>query len=296
MSPRLEDLIAFPSAAGGWKVTRSRSDKSNVTVTVSRVVAPGQTVRNDLGIRLPKPKAADGTAAAPAKPPVRTARVVSPTALLVENTATVRQIAPGRLEYREVLHWRGPRPKEIDTPDREMLAALRRSLPASLASDTASLNKVGIALQRELWTAMFGPGDPLMPLILFHQDLAEYRIRKKLRGAIQRSLGGVYGARLSSGDLTTAVAKLTAEVANDATRKTQAKKEAGPGGVSAEAGGDSSNTPIALMIRVKLPGKVTETNGEFDPDTNEVVWPLYSEAAAMGDITLTATTDVSPPK
>jgi hypothetical protein len=50
------------------------------------------------------------------------------------------------------------------------------------------------------------------------------------------------------------------------------------------------------MIRVKLPGKVTETNGELDPDTNEVVWPLYPEAAAMGDVTLTATTDVSPTK
>jgi hypothetical protein len=294
MSPHLEDLVVFPNAAGGWKVTRTRDQKSNVTVTASRVVAPGQTVRNDLGIRLPKPKPAEGTMAAPAKPPVRTARVVAPSALLVENTATIRTISPGRLEYREVLHWRGPRPKEMDTPDPQMVAALRRSLPTSLSGDAASLKQVGIALQRELWTVMFGPGDPILPLIAFHQDLAEYRIQRKLRGAIRRSLSTVYGARLSADALNTAVDKLTIEVANDATRKTQAKKEAGPGAMSAEADGD--NPPIALMIRVKLPGKVTETNGELDPETNEVVWPLYSEAAAIGDITLTATTDVSPPK
>jgi hypothetical protein len=146
MSPKLEDLVAFPSAAGGWKITRTREEKSEVTVTATRVAAPGQTVRNDLGIRLPKPKSADGAAAAaPVKPPVRTARVTPPSALLVENTATVRQIAPGRLQYREVLHWRGPRPEELDAPDARTLAALKRSLPPSQASDTASLNQVGVA-------------------------------------------------------------------------------------------------------------------------------------------------------
>lgn len=295
MSPRLEDLVAFPSAAGGWKLTRTRDDKSNVVVTASRVVTPGQVVRNDFGIRLPKPKEVDGTAA-PAKPktPVRTAQLVSPSALLLENTASVRQIAPGRLEYREVLHWRGPRPKEMDTPEPEMLAALRRALPSSLSADTVSLNQVGIALQRELWTVLFGPGDPMLPLLIFHQDLAQYRIKKALGGAVRRSLTRVYGARLNAEDLNAAVAKLTAEVASDATRKTQAKKDAGPGGAGTES--SDSSSPIALLIRVKMPGKVIETNGELDPDTNEIVWPLYSEAAAIGDITLTATTDVSPPR
>jgi hypothetical protein len=144
MSPRLEDLVALPTAAGGWKITRTRGDKSNVTVTASRVVAPGQTVKNDFGIRLPKAKDAAG-AASPVKPktPVRTAQIVSPAALLLENTVTVRQVAPGRLEYREVLHYRGPRPKEMDTPEPEMLAALKRALPVALASDTASLKQVG---------------------------------------------------------------------------------------------------------------------------------------------------------
>jgi hypothetical protein len=297
MGPKLEDLVVFPSAAGGWKVTRTREEKSNVTVTATRIVAPGQTVKNDLGIRLPKTEpAAGGVTAAPVKPPVRTARVTDPAALLVENTVTVRQVAPGKLEYREVIHWRGPRPKELDTPDAKMLAALKRSLPTTLANDTASLNKVGVALQRELWTVMFGPGDPMLPLLVFHQDLAQYRIRKQLRGAVRRSLTSVYGSRLSAEDMDTASAKMTAEVASDAARKTQSKKESGVGGASGEKDKDSGGTPVALMIRVKMPGKVTETNGELDPETNEVIWPLYSEAAAMGDTALTATTDVSPRK
>src|SRR4028119_1422729 len=29
MGPKLEDLVIFPSAAGGWKVTRTREEKSN---------------------------------------------------------------------------------------------------------------------------------------------------------------------------------------------------------------------------------------------------------------------------
>ena len=297
MGPRLEDLIVLPTAAGGWKITRTRDEKSNVTVTASRVVAPGQTVRNDLGVRLPKPKTADGTTeSAPIKPPVRTAQLVSPSALLLENTATVQQISPGRLEYREVLHWRGPRPKELDAADPELMTALKRALPTSLTSDTASLKQVGVALQRELWKVMFGPGEPMLPLMVFHQDLAEYRIQKALRSAVRRSLTTVYGSRVSADELNTAVARLSTEVANDATRKTQAKKDAGPGGASADSSDDSSNTPVALLIRVKMPGKVTVTNGELDGDTNEVIWPLYAEAAAIGDITLTATTDVSPPK
>jgi hypothetical protein len=295
MSPRLEDLVILPTAAGGWKVSSTRDEKSNLTVTASKVVAPGQIVRNDFGIRLPKPKVSSDTTSTPAtKPKTRTAQLTPVAGLLLENSATVRQIAPGKLEYREVLHWRGSRPKEMDAPDAEMVTALKRALPASLTSDTASLKQVGISLQRELWKLMFGPGDPLLPLMVFHQDLAEYRIQKALRGAVRRSLTSVYGSRLSAEELKTAVEKMTAEVANDATKKTQAKKEAGPSG---EAGGSSDNTtPVALLIRIKMPGKVTETNGELDPDTNEVVWPLYAEAAAIGDLTLTATTDVSPPK
>lgn len=296
MSPRLEDLIVLPTAAGGWKITRTRDEKANVVITASRSAAAGQIIRNDLGIRLPKPKAAEGTVAAKPKPKVRTAQLIAPSALLLENTVTVRQIAPGRLEYREVLHWRGPRPKEMETPDPELLAALRRALPPSVSSDTAALKQVGVAMQRELWKVMFGPGEPMLPLLVFHQDLAQYRIERAMGGAVRRSLTSIYGSRLSADALRSAVGKLTAEVASNATRKTQAKKDAGPGGASGGSGDDSDSSPVALLIRVKMPGKVIETNGELDPETNEVIWPLYGQAAAIGDLTLTATTDVSTPK
>ncbi|MBC8102708.1 MAG: hypothetical protein H7Z41_08995, partial [Cytophagales bacterium] len=130
ISPRLEELIALPSGAAGsgWTVTRTRDDRSSVVVTATRTVAAGQALHNDLGIRMPKPKPAGppgkNTIAAPAPMP---GKVRPLPALLLENTATVRTITPGKLEYRETLHWRGPRPTEIDTPDPGMLAALRRS-------------------------------------------------------------------------------------------------------------------------------------------------------------------------
>ena len=43
-----------------------------------------------------------------------------------------------------------------------------------------------------------------------------------------------------------------------------------------------------LLIKAKLPGKLIQTNGEEDPATGEIVWGLFSQAPAAGDVVLTA--------
>lgn len=269
LGPNLSDLIALPTAASGWKVTQTREDNSSIAVTATRTLAAGETLRNDIGIK---------------------ASGVGAPGLRVQNTVTVRTIAPGQLEYRETLHWNGPRPKDLDASDPDVLNSLKSALPTALASDTAAAKKVVTSLQAEIWHVMFGPGEPLLPIIAFHPDLAEYRLRQQLHGAIRRALANAYGDRLSPADLDTATERLTSEAASSTTQKTQQKTKAGPAGASADS---DSTPPIALLMRVKMPGKVTSTNGQIDAESGEVYWALYSDAPAVEDITLTATCDTS---
>jgi len=276
--PHLSDLIDLPKAANGWKITRTQQGTS-VTITATRTVPVGTSLKNDLGLKAPVK--GDATAK-------------SSSALLVENTATILQTAPGRLEYREVLHWVGPHPKDAEGPGPEITESLKKTLPANLSTDTATAHKVVQALQVALWQTMFGPGDPMLPTLMMHPDLAEYRLRQKLHLAIRQALVSSYGDRLTGPALDTAVEQLTAAAATSAASKTQA--QAKPPGMGDDSGssGNKDDTPlVALLLRVKMPGKIVTTNGQIDPDSGEVYWPFYSEAPAMEDVVLTATSDTA---
>lgn len=273
----LSSLVRLPTAAEGWKVTQTSDEKTGVSVTAARTLAAGATIHNDLGIKASaapagkeQPAAGDG--------------------LLIENTASVRSVGPNQMEYREVLHWRGPRPKELNAPDPEIQAVLKRALPPALASDTITLGKVQTALARDLWHVLFGPGDPILPILMLHPDLAEYRLHQQLQGAVRRALVDAYGDRLTPTQTDTAVAHIVADVAASMETRTQSHSPAaGLSGSDSPENSSDNTPPVALLLRVKMPGKVTATNGQIDPESGEVYWALYSEAPAIADVTLTAT-------
>lgn len=300
--PKLEDMLAVPKGAE-WTIIRSRKD-DELTITATRTVAAGQPVGDDLGIRstpepakpTSNPPSAGAKPVAGKKPPAATAKPAPSPALLLSNTVTVRTLPSGRMEYREVIRWRGKKPNELETATPELAVALKKALPASIASDATVINRLGAAMQREMWSLIFGPGDPLLSLVLFHQDLAEFRIQKRLGQTVEKTLATELGNRMSETERKETVRKMVALMTDQGLNQVKSKANAGPGGPppSAEGGNDmGQSVPISMLFRVRMPGKVVATNGELDENTGEVVWAMYSMAPAAGDVTLTAECEVS---
>lgn len=270
MAPTLDELIAPPRGAG-WSFTREKDPKNEaeVILTATKSAAVGETISDDLAVKAPQKKdAPKGT------PPV----------ILLGNTVSVRKLPNGQLEYRELIRWRGTRPKELITPEPELLTSLAASLPPALASDRVALGAAALRIQRELWQALFGPGEPLLGLLISHPELGEFRLTKRLAESALGALAATYGEKLSTDARRAVASKIVAGLTKSVTQKTKKQVNAGPGGAD-----ESNNDPlVALLIKAKLPGKLIQSNGEQDPITGEVVWGLFSQAPAAGDITLTA--------
>ena len=287
MGPKLTDLVILPTAPT-WTVTRSQEEK-DLVITATQTVPPGQTLSDDLGVKGTKPGAPAAlvsSSVAGGKKPVNAAPV-----LLLSNTVTVKETRPGHLEYREVIRWRGEKPKDLTKSDTEMDALLKKSLPASATSDAAVVQRMGASLQREMWQLIFGPNEPLLASAMLHPELAVYRIQRRLTGAVDKSLNTEYGATLSEAERKAAAEKIVAALTASSTNRVKKSAESsGPMGSEDE---ESANTGmVAMLFRVKMPGKVVATNGDADPHSNEVVWAMYAMAPAAGDIVLTAECEV----
>lgn len=273
MGPTLDELVAAPRTPG-WRVTREKDPKNaaDLIVTATKNAAAGETISDDIAIKAPPKKEAPQGA---------------PPALVVGNTVTVRTLPSGQLEYREVLRWRGTRPKELALPEPELVATLKASLPPALAADRAGVTASALRIQRALWQALFGPSEPLFGLLISHPELAEHKLKKQLGGAVVESLQATFGEKLTPEARRAVAGKILGALGSNVTQKTKQQVNAGPSAAS-----ESSNEPVvALLVKAKLPGKVLQTNGEHDPLTGEIVWGMFSQAPAAGDIVLTAVCD-----
>jgi hypothetical protein len=157
------------------------------------------------------------------------------------------------------------------------------------------VDRIGLDVQKSFVRLLFGPGggDPIFATFLLHQDLAEYRIRQRLAAAVVGAVNANVGARLSDAERKAVVDRLVGDLAKEFAAQTKSKTspDGPPGGGDQK---DKSGPLVAMLIRVKMPGKVVATNGEYDPNTGEVIWPFYSQAVALEDVTLTATCEVTP--
>lgn len=262
-SPTIDQLVIVPRLPG-WDVKKAY-EGNKITITASKNFGAGEPSVNDLLVK-GDPKKGESVLA---------------------NTVSVTKLADGKLEYREVIRWVGP--KDTSATDfKEVEEELKKSLPADKATDTAAVKATAALLQKEVVRAILGPGEPLLGLLIAHPHYAEFKLRKRIGGAIRTALAEGFGDKLTEAERDSTAKGMLSTLGS---KITNSAKPTPPGPPIGETPGEPSKkqgNPVAILLKVKLPGKVVETNGELDDLSGEIVWPLYSEAATAGDITLRA--------
>jgi hypothetical protein len=265
----LSDSFDMP-AGGPWKTKREKLENEE-TYTAERELTPGSIQKQDIAIK-------SGDKMKPG--------------IFVVNEASVRSLGPGKWEYREVLHWKGKAPDIMTLIDPDVLKTVKAALPPALATD-ANVRPIAAALSRETWRAMFGPGDPLISGWSQFMMQPENTVRKmlsRMSPGLDTALATQFGDKLPPAERRVAVRKIIGSVATGLTDKTSANADPTKAGAKPDTG-DAALT--ALTFSVKLPGKIISTNGERDDFNGEVYWSVYPQAAAMGDVEMTAVCDTN---
>lgn len=267
MGTKIEDAFLIPKGQE-WKITRQEKE-DEVIVTAERTLKPGETLHGDLTLQGSK-KQAEATTV---------------------NDVTVRMISPGVYKYTETLHWKGALPKAL-VPDAEAIAPFKSALPPALATD-ANARELATRSAREIWRVFFGPGDPLVSQLssmMTQPELVERHLRSRIGADLEKQLAAQFGDQLTAAQRHEAAVHIVAHSLENVMAQTKSKT---PGGEKADKAEGDSAPGASLFLSVKMPGRITETNGEQDAFTGDVFWSLYPEAAALGDVTLTATCDTN---
>lgn len=204
--------------------------------------------------------------------------------VMVSNDVAIRDLGKGRWEYREMLHWAGASPKQLVTQDPEIIATIKAALPAIVATE-ATARALAAGLIRGVWGAMFGPGQSILPQIMLQPDSVEHVLLSRMSRSVDRTLGETLGSKLTTEERRATVLRLIKGIAASAKSRSGSKSP----GESEDK--DGTDLP-ALTFVLRPPGRVSDTNGDLDVYSNEVMWTLYPEAAALGDVVLKATWEV----
>ncbi len=260
--PTLEDTFVIPSG-DGWKPRQEKTSEEH-SVILERVLAAGDTIEGDLSIKDDK----------------------DPSKLQLVNKVTVSRVGPRLFEYRETLRWKGGPPENLNiTP--EHIAKIVAVLPKPLATEA---NARAFAQKETALVVplIFGPGDPLLPLVLFHPDLAERHMSQRVGPLLLKALEEQFGDKMQPAQRREVVRKLI-EKSVSSTRPSQSQADLASGPSSGK-----SSALVSLMFIVKTPGRVVSSNGEVDEFRGEVFWALFPEAASMKELALTAVCEVEP--
>jgi hypothetical protein len=259
---QLADTFVVPQGAGWTSSKATAKDELKVTA-VLRSKGPGQFSK-DVRVRGKN------------KGPV-----------LVSNDVTIRETSPGVWQYTEKLRWDGPKPKELASPPVEVLTAIKSALPPYVATD-ATAKALAPGMIRGLFSALFGPGQTVLPQMIFQPDAAEHILRQRMGRAIDQALGETLGSRITADERRATVRRLISSVM----AQTKAGNSPSPGGATTKSM-DGTDLP-SLTFTLRPPGRITSSNGEVDKFSNETWWTLYPEAAALGDVVMKATWEMPP--
>ncbi|MBV6458118.1 MAG: hypothetical protein HONBIEJF_01241 [Fimbriimonadaceae bacterium] len=249
-----EETFQIPSGPE-WKVSKKETE-TDVIFTATRNLKLEQTVSGDLTV-YDKGK----------KP-------------LIVNSVKVTKLEDGRIEYIETIEWKGKPAKELQK-DALFADFIKKSgLPEKYATDPR-MEKLVVAVAQDLWKMLFGPGDPLLGLFLFHIDLAEKRLKRGISSSMNKHLTAIFGDEIDEATRKQIVGSVLTEFDTETLMNKSGEEEP-------SASENNANGPVAMLIAVKLPGKIVESNGEIDEFTGEVFWGLYPEAAAIGKLELRA--------
>jgi hypothetical protein len=252
MAPTIEDTFVIPSGPG-WKSAETKKNADRI-LTLERTLAAGAKLQGDVSLKAGE----EGK-------------------LTLINEVTVTRLAPRRFEYRETLKWKGDPLKNNLKP--EDIAEIKAALPKSLATD-ANARALATKAAELIFPVMFGPGDPLLAIGLLHPDLAERRMSQLLGGALMKALEEQFGDKMQVSERREVVRRLIS-TSFSSTKPSQPDPSAGP-----PSSKGSGLTP--LMFIVKTPGHIVSSNGQADDFTGEVYWALFSDAATLKDLVLTA--------
>lgn len=220
-------------------------------------------------------------------------------ASVVVNTVRVKEIAPGRFEYREILRWKGPKTEplqmhNIPVTDAKMLQEIKTLLPPALATPK-KMQALAQHLTQGMWRLMFGPNDPLiadMFQLMMFPDMIVPKMTRSFNLLFYRALEQTYGAALSEEKRREITRRMAQAQVN--ALKGQASEKAAAGPPDPNAAQNKEGTFVAMTYTVRMPGRIVEANGEIDPIMNEVYWTFYSPAAMAGDVELRAVCDLNP--
>jgi hypothetical protein len=203
----------------------------------------------------------------------------------VSNEVSLREVAPGRWEYRETIRWKGPKPADYLKPEPEQVEWVKSALPAGLADDAKAV-EVLQAVQRVLYRELLGPGDPLLAQMLLHPRLGERRLKAIIGDAVAPVLKNLFGDKLTDAQRTQAARKI-AELPglSNVQEKAESKQPGGGGGKEEKDEPDF----VPLSFTLKVPGKIVSANGEVDAASGEVFWAFYAQSAQLEDVVLSAT-------
>lgn len=279
-SVSLGDIFRLPGGAG-WTVTRA-TKKDELTITAVRTVTAGETLVGDVGVK-GGPKG---------KPAVQ-----------LTSTVTVRKIGPGRIEYREVLHWNGALPneiKELKTAsflDPADLAAFRKAIPEEIVQ-AGKGEAMPFFIVRALVQMLFGPPEPMMMDLVMNPDFSAIKMQRSFILAMDAYMqDSSVGAKMTPEARKAALRKIARALVPLLKEISSKETKSPPGmpkmdGPTPGAGGQNEGGLPILTFAVEMPGRVVECNGELDEFTNSVAWSLFPVAAVLGDVTLRAVCEV----
>lgn len=204
----------------------------------------------------------------------------------------VTKLANGFIEYTETYTWVGETPEGV-IEDEEMLADLEKHLKPIGATD-GDVQKIAEGTIERMWPNLFGPKDTLMIEMFVNTTVIERKMMRLVGASILGAVEEVLPNTTAEQRLT-AVRGIIADMkVEDIMQTTPEGMVDNPMDMPAEGEEEGSDDDmVGLSAVVKGPGRLVETNGEYDPITGEVFWNFYSMAAALGPVVLKAVFDPS---
>lgn len=253
--PQIEKTFLVP-VGEGWKFSKETKD-DNLTLTGTRQLKIGEAPFGDITV-----KEKDG--------------------YKMRNEVSVKEIAPGRFEYRETFTWMGKKTDDAHDMKKEFTDLVEKHFKDLLDADQRT--KVANAASKELWRHLFGPGDPMIMTIMSNPEYAVRKMKSRFITTLDALIAKELGEKLDKDKRRAALRAMIAEMdtSSVASPPKQPESESDQGGL------------ISMCTSIKMPGHVVESNGEIDEVSGEVIWALYPEAAQQGPVSVYAICDVNP--
>lgn len=207
----------------------------------------------------------------------------------LECKVDVKVLEGGLLEYTETYTWKGKGTEEADETDAKFREIINKEI-AAWKPTPEQTNALVSRVKTVVWQAIFGPGDPILPVLMFDSQLAERKLRITIYESLLAELTRTFGETQSAEALRDACRRIVKQF----TKETLGDAAPTPDPTDPPQEGDSSEPITTMQAVVSGPGRVIETNGVYDPVEQQIFWSCYSQAAQLQPITFRAVFDPTP--